>query len=162
MQNKYKLPPDVRKSVIHLVEGYERRKRKIKAREDDILSISSVRYETALFKNGKSIEECRVYTPGGKGKKSSPVEDAALKLEKLHNSFDYKCVKAIDEALESLPLHNYENELAARIKKAIIVSCAIGKKFKFRYSGIVGIEASYFYALRSRFLYIIAVKLDFI
>ena len=154
MQNKYKVPQDVRETVIRLVKGYERRKRKIAEREREIIALDGARFET--------LGSERVYTPSGKGGTSSPTEIKAMRLAKLHESFDFRCVQAIDEALAALPIRHYPPELAAKIRQTIIISCAIGKKFKFSYSGIVGIEARYFYALRSMFIHTVAKKLDFI
>lgn len=158
MQNKYKLPDDIRKTVIDLVKGYERRKKKIAQKEREICSTPGGRYETIKTELGEE----RVFLPSGKGGTSSPIEQQAAHLEKLHNSFDYKCVTAIYSALEALPLKNYNPELAKKVRDCIIASCVHGKKFKFRYSGIVGIEATRFYQLRSLFLISVAQKLDFL
>lgn len=154
MQNKYQVPPDVRETVIRIVKGYNRRKRKLAEREHDILALDGVRFE--------SSGDERAYTPSGKGGASSPTETKAMRLAKLHESFDARCVRAIDDALNALPISHYPKELADKIRSTIIVSCAIGRKFKFRYSGIVGIEARYFYQLRSMAIYSIAKKLELI
>ena len=159
MQNKYKLPDDIRKTVIDLVKGYERRKKKIARLEREICSAPGAKYEIIKTEHGEE----RVYLPSGKGGTSSPVEQQAAELEKkIYNSFDYKCVKAIESALESLPLSNYNNELAKKVKDCIIASCVYGKKFVFRYSGIVGISERTFYRARHLFLYLVAQKLDFL
>ena len=152
MQNKYKIPPDVRETVIRLVKGYDRRKRKITNAEREITSLDGTRFET----HGNE----RVYTPNGKGGASSPTEVKALRLAKLHESFDYKCVQAIDEARQALPITHYPHELAEKIRRTIIISCALGKKFRFRYSGITGIVVAHFYRLRSQFIFSVAEKLD--
>ena len=156
MQNKYKLPDDIRKTVIDLVKGYERRKKKIAQKEREICSPLGGRYETIKTELGEE----RVFMPSGKGGTSSPIDQQAVRLERLHQGFDYRCVKAIDSALEALPLKNYNPELAKKVRDCIIASCVYGKKFKFRYSGIVGIEASRFYQLRSLFIISVAQKLD--
>lgn len=158
MQNKYKLPDDIRKTVIDLVKGYERRKKKIAQKEREICSTPGGRYETVKTELGEE----RVFLPSGKGGTSSPIEQQAARLEKLHQGFDYKCVKAIESSLDALPLKNYNPELAKKVRDCIIASCVYGKKFKFRYSGIVGIEATRFYQLRSLFLISVAQKLDFL
>ncbi len=158
MQNKYKLPDDIRRTVIDLVKGYERRKKKIAQKECEICSTPGGRYETIKTELGEE----RVFLPSGKGGTSSPIEQQAARLEKLHQGFDYKCVKAIESSLDALPLKNYNPELAKKVRECIIASCIYGKKFKFRYSGIVGIEVSRFYQLRSLFLISVAQKLDFL
>ncbi len=157
MQNKYKLPDDVRETVIRLVKGYERRKKKISDEENEICSIGGGRYESVRNENG---DEERVFQPSGKGGKSTPVEHQAEAMIKLHNSFDYRCVKAIDEALDELPLSHFDERVSAKIRQCMIISCVLGKKFKFRYSGIIGIEHDRFYKIRSKFLFLIAKKLE--
>lgn len=140
------------------MKGYERRKKKIAQKEREICSTPGGRYETIKTELGEE----RVFLPSGKGGTSSPIEQQVARLEKLHNSFDYKCVKAIESSLDALPLKNYNPELAKKVRDCIIASCVYGKKFKFRYSGIVGIEATRFYQLRSLFLISVAQKLDFL
>lgn len=158
MQNKYKLPPDVRKTVIGLVQGYKRRKKEIQRQEDEICSPTATKYET--IQSGDDWENAeRVYLPSGKGTVSSPVEVQTLALINLHNSFDYKCNKCIDEALKELDLSAYSMELSDRIKATIIISCEMGRNFQFYRSGIIGVSESTFYRLRHRFLYSVAKKL---
>lgn len=159
MQNKYKMPPDVRRTVISIVQGYERRKIELRRDEEDILSLGSGKFETVKDAEGKDTE--RAFMPSGKGGKSSAVENQAMRLLNLHNSFDYRCNKAIDEALDSLPLSAYNTELAKKIRETIKLSCADGR-FCFARSGIVGIEQTRFYQLRSIFLLSVAKKLKYL
>lgn len=158
MQNKYKMPPDVRRTVISIVQGYERRNIELRRDEEEILSLGSGKFETVKDDDGKDTE--RAFMPSGKGGKSSAVENQALRLMNLHDSFDYRCNKAIDEALSSLPLSAYNAELAKKVRDMIFLSCKIGRRFNFARSGIVGIERSRFYQLRSVFLLTVAKKLD--
>ena len=166
MQNKYKMPPDVRKTVISIVQGYERRKIKLRRDEENILSLGSGKFETLTVEkeqNGKKKKDTeRAFMPSGKGGKSSAVENQAMRLLKLHNSFDYRCNKAIDEALDSLPLSAYNTELAKKVRNMIFLSCILGKRFCFERAGIVGIEKSRFYQLRTVFLISIAKKLGYL
>ena len=152
MQNKYKMPSDVRRTVISIVQGYDRRRIKLKRDEDRIIKLGGGKYEE---KDGE-----RVFLPSGKGGKSSAVENQALELMRLHDSWDYRCNKAIDEALAALPLDGYTPELAKKVREKILFSCQIGRQFCFSRSGIVGIEASRFYQLRSIFLLFVAKKLN--
>lgn len=154
MQNKYKMPSDVRRTVISIVQGYERRRREIREAEEDITSLSGARFETV---NGE-----RVYLPSGKGGKSSVSEVQAMRLMNLHNSFDYRCNIAIEDALNELPLQDYNTELAEKVKNKIMLSCVLGKRFIFRYEGLEGISERMFYYKRSEFLHIIAKKLNFL
>ncbi len=160
MQNKYKLPSDVRKTVIGLVQGYNRRKREIQKQEEEICAVGSAKYETIQSSDDWENAE-RVYLPTGKGGVSSPVETQAIALINLHKSFDYRCNQSIDEALRELTLDSCNKDISERIKKTIIVSCEEGKKFKFYRSGVIGISESTFYRLRHQFLYSVAKKLDF-
>ncbi len=160
MQNKYKMPSDVRRTVISIVQGYERRKIELRCDEEDILSLGSGKFETVTDDKGKETE--RAFMPSGKGGKSSAVENQAMRLMNLHNSFDYRCNKAIDEALKSLPLSDYNPELADKVRVKIMESCQIGRRFNFDYSGLTGISRRTFYRLRNRFLFHTAKKLDFI
>ncbi len=156
MQNKYKLPDDVRKTMLGIVKGYNRRQEEIRRREDEICSANGGRYETYIVGG----EEQRVFTPSGKGSTSSPVERQAAALAKYHESdFNYLANKAIDEALSSLPLNKYHS--AEKIRKTILNSCKYYRKYPFGYSGIDEISEKTFYNYRNMFLYFLAKKLDY-
>lgn len=160
MQNKYKIPSDVRKTVIGIVQGYERRKIELKRDEEEILSLGSGKFESVQDDKGKETE--RAFMPSGKGGKSSAVENQALRLMNLHNSLDYKRNEAIDKSLSALPLNDYNPELAKKVREKIMLSCILEKRFIFRYEGLEGISERTFYRLRNRFLFSIAKKLDYI
>lgn len=160
MQNKYKMPPDVRTTVIGIVKGYERRKIELRRDEENILSLGSGRFESVQDDKGKETE--RAFMPSGKGGKSSAVENQAMRLMDLHNSWDYRCNMAIDKALETLPLDTYNPELAKKVREKIMLSCVLGKRFVFRYEGLEGVSERMFYYKRSEFLYMVAKKLDFL
>lgn len=165
MQNKYKMPPDVRRTVISIVQGYERRKIELRRDEEEILSLGSGKFETLTVEkeqNGKKKKDTeRAFMPSGKGGKSSAVENQAMRLLNLHNSLDYKRNDAIDKALANLPLNGYTPELAEKIMEKIMESCQIGR-FNFDYSGLQGVSRRTFYRLRNRFLFYIAKKLKYI
>lgn len=154
MQNKYKMPSDVRRTVISIVQGYDRRKIDLQRDEERIISLGGGKYEE---KNGE-----RVFLPSGKGGKSSVVENQALELMRLHDSWSYRCNKAIDESLAALPLVGYNPELAKKVREKIFLSCQIGRQFNFEYSGLTGISRRTFYRQRNRFLFYIAKKLEYI
>lgn len=159
MQNKYKLPDDVRKTMLSIVRGYNRRQAEIKRREEEICSVSGERYETYTIDG----EEHRVFTPSGKGGTSSPVENQAAALAWYHESdSDYLRNKAIDEALNDLPVKHFTPSESRRIKENIIESCRKGRFYNFNYSGITEIERSRFYQYRNMFLYFLAKKLNFL
>lgn len=145
MQNKYKMRPYEKQQAIAIVKGYNDYKRYIKDEESRILSFGSGNYESS---GGE-----RAYQPHGKGGTSSPTENKALQFERLHNSYEYRCVKAVEKAFDSLPLEHYNGELAKKIRRAIYSSCVKDKNsFNFERSGIIGLERSRFYQLRSLFL----------
>ncbi len=160
MQNKYKMPPDVRSTVIGIVKGYERRKIELRRDEENILSLGSGRFESVQDDKGKETE--RAFMPSGKGGKSSAVENQAMRLMSLHNSFDYRCNDAIDKALAALPLNGYNPKLAEKVREKIMLSCVLGKRFVFRYEGLEGVSERMFYYKRSEFLYMVAKKLNFL
>lgn len=160
MQNKYKMPSDVRRTVISVVQGYERRKIELRRDEEEILSLGSGKFESVQDDKGKETE--RAFMPSGKGGKSSAVENQAMRLMYLHNSWDYRCNQAIEKALAALPLDGYNPDLAKKVREKIMLSCVLGKRFIFRYEGIEGVSERMFYYKRSEFLYMVAKKLDFL
>ncbi len=157
-QNSYKLPSDVRLTLINIVKGYDRRAQLIKEKEEEICSVGGgSKYETYIVASG---EERRTFLPFGKGGTSSPVENQAERLEGYHNSFDYRCNKAIDDALNELSLEKYKN--AQIIKNGILNSIKNYRNYPFSQTMIDEISEKTFYGLRIKFLYILAKKLNFL
>ena len=152
MQNKYKLPDYLRLNALAVVKSYKSYKNEVKDEENRIFSFGNANYET--------VGQERVYLPSGKGGKISPTEDQAMQLEKLHNSYPYKCVQAIDDALDVV-LKNYVGMHSEKIGAALIRSCECGRTFNFDYSGIDGLSRRTFYRLKNQFLYQICKKMNF-
>ncbi|MGN0548048.1 MAG: hypothetical protein ACI4IM_00450 [Acutalibacteraceae bacterium] len=150
MQNKYKLPDHVKGSALAIVKSYEAYKRDIKDEENRILSLGGSNYE--------SVGNERVFLPNGKGGVNSPTENKAMQLEKLHNSYKYRCVKAVESALRELPIEATP-AIAKKIRQAIYSSCTKGRCFNFDRSGIDGLSRSTFYRYRNCFLFLVAKKI---
>lgn len=153
MQNKYKLPDYARSSALSVVKSYEAYKKDIKDEENRILSFGSSHYETV----GKE----RVYLPSGKGGSSSSTEDQAMQLERLHNSYKYRCVQTVENSLKELQIDGTA-ELVKKVKQAIYSSCKKGRCFNFDRAGIKGISRPTFYRYRNIFLALVAQKMNFV
>ena len=139
-------------NALAIVKSYKSYKKEVNDEENRIFSFGSANYET--------VGQERVYLPSGKGGKSSPTEDQAMQLEKLHTSYPYKCVQAVDDALNTV-LKNYAHIHSEKIRAALIRSCECGKTFNFTYSGIDGLSRASFYRLKNHFLYQICKKMRF-
>ena len=144
MQTEYKMQPYERQQAIAIVKAYKAYKADVFSEEESILSLNGGEYET--------IGDERAYQPHGKGGKSAPTEDKALRLQKLHESYKARCVQAVEYAFASLPIKYYTPELQKKVKQALFASCVKGRYFRFEHSGIVGLERSRFYQIRSLFL----------
>lgn len=160
MQNKYKIPKDVRGVLINIIKGYDRRAVEIKEREAEICSVGGGRYETYTVSTGHGTEERRAFTPGGKGGTSSPVENQYNELAYYHeHDDDFIANKTIDEVLAALPLEKYEN--SEKIREQIFISCKKYKEYPFRNTGIYEISEETFYQLRNLFLYNLEKRISF-
>lgn len=144
MQTKYKMQPYERQQAIAIVKAYKAYKADVLSEEKSILSLNGGKYET--------IGDERAFQPHGKGGKSAPTEDKALRLQRLHESYKARCVQAVEYAFASLPIKHYTPELQKKVRQALFASCVKGRYFRFEYSGTVGLERSRFYQIRSLFL----------
>ena len=149
MQNKYKRRDHVKGSALSVVKSYEAYKREIKDEENKILSLGGSNYEL--------VGNERVFLPNGKGGVNSPTENKAIQRDKIHNSYKYRCVKAVECALRELPIEATP-AIAKKIRQAIYSSCTKGRYFNFDRSGIDGLSRSTFYRYRNCFLFLVAKK----
>ena len=153
MQTKYKMQPYERQQAIAIVKSYKAYKADVLNEEKSILSLSGGKYET--------IGDERAFQPHGKGGKSAPTEDKALKLQKLHESYKARCVQAVEYAFARLPIKHYTPELQKKVKQALFASCVKGRYFRFEYSALDGIGRATFYRIRNQFLFEVIEKIKF-
>ena len=150
MQNQYKIPDHVKGSALSVVKCYEAYRREINDEENKILSLGGSNYE--------SVGNERLFLPNGKGGVNSPTENKAIQLEKIHNSYKYRCVKAVESALRELPIEATP-AIANKIRQAIYSSCVKGRYFNFYYAGLDCIGKTTFYRYRNVFLFLVAKKI---
>ncbi len=154
MQNKYRLDAGAKRQAMGLIESYQSYKKDIKKEEDKIFSIGSA------LGGYEEIDGERVFSPRGKGGKSSQTENQALRLEALHESHKYRAVQAVEMSF-SETLKYYTPELAGKIQRCIIRSCTQGERFTFAYANVIGISKATFYNIRNRVIYLIAKNMNF-
>lgn len=153
MQTKYKMQPYERQQAIAIVKAYKAYKTDVLSEEKSILFLNGGKYET--------IGDERAFQPHGKGGKSAPTEDKALRLQKLHESYKARCVQAVEYALASLPIKHYTPELQKKVRQALFTSCVKGRYFRFEYSALDGIGRATFYRIRNQFLFEVIEKIKF-
>jgi len=137
MQNKYKLPEDVKTACSAYVRGYKRLVYEYNQKRDIIIN----------SQKNKSFAS----PAGGYGESSEPEIKAQL-LEKLEQHINTKIMKAVEQAElhigDDLP---DENE-RVKLREAIIDCCKDRRRFVFRYYGL-DMDKSTFYRRRNKFLY---------
>ncbi len=152
-QNKYKLPDDVRFTVLGYVRGYKRRLAAyLQAREEILLSSPDV-YTTYKDENGV---ECRQYN-GHSGSVCRPVENKQERLERLELSKEVGRMRAVEKADVEIGLDIKSDEVRWKLKKAIKLSCESGRKYPYRALDVPGVSEDRFYDYKRKYLYTIAV-----
>lgn len=156
MQNKYKLPKDVYQTVIWIIRGQERREQDYKSNKDEILNGGGAKYIKRYNQSLKSNEY--IYLPKGHSNQSS-TEIKALALAVLESTEETKRMKAVINSL---------NEAASRfdnaddIKQAIIKNIIDRHEYPYHKLGDLYISINTFYSCKSKFIYLVAKKLNFI
>lgn len=162
MQNKYKLPDDVRRTVISIVRGQERRKREYKEAYDNILNSSGAKYVTYNMQNGNAEQEqARAYLPAAKNAKViSDTERKTLALEALENSQDTQTMHIVESALNDIGTDIANKELRKQLSNAVYLNC-LSRKHPYEYFFIPGISRKMFYKYKNHFLFSLAKKLNY-
>lgn len=157
MQTKYKVPDDVKRTVLGYVRGYKRRLRWYLDQRSDILYGSPTRYEAYKGKDGK---EGHAYQPRG-GMSSNPTASAGERLAALEQHPNVRIMRAIERALEDVGNDIVSDAERIKLKDAIMESCVVGRNFTFEYWALP-MSKDTFYNHRLRFIQSVAITLNII
>ena len=156
-KQKYKLPEDLKWHCIWLVRGHERRVALYNERRNAVLHGSS---QPAIVDHRTNDGEIiGVHISRGSGK-SDPTAGKAIKLEKIENMTDTKIIRAVEQS-KFLIGTDCDERQRQRLATAIWDSCVLGRDFIFDYYD-VPMDKATFYRRRMKFLWSIALLMDFV
>ena len=160
MQNKYKLPEDVRRTAISIVRGQERRRCDYNAAYDNIMKSSGASYETYTYvdKNNNK-QQARAYLPHKQTATDSVTETKAFALMKLNSRQSTKIMNIVDEALNDIGDGIQNEKLRGDLSKAIYLNC-LHRKYPYEHFYLPGISRDMFYKIKNKFLFDLSKKLD--
>ena len=144
-QTKYKLPDDLKKQCLSLVQGYKRRVYIYHQRRNAIIYASPA-------------------PPDGQPKGSMTGDNTARKtekLEKIEDYFDTRAMRAVEQSLNTVGVDLVDESHRKRLMDAVWDSCIEGRNFIFEYRNLP-IGKTNFYERRREFLYKIAKLMDFL
>lgn len=162
MQNKYKLPEDVRGSILYMLRGLERRRREMREAERNICSLNGSARTRATVDGG----DVYVFLPSAHAGGASAVESKADELAKLHESFDYKFITAVESADRqvrcAMEAAGFPASLRDKVVSQLYNSFKPGRQFNYYHTDldVCGISQPKFYRLRNEFLRHIAKELE--
>lgn len=159
MQTKYKMPADVRLSIISIVKGQSRRELEYRQKKSDILQGGGAKYIT--YENPKTHESHRLYLPGSNSNKSV-TEIKALALNSLENDAETKRMIAVQQALVETVNDIDDIEQKHKIQSAILNNINDRRRYPYRFLYLPGISKEKFYMYKSKFIYTVAKKLNFL
>ncbi len=161
-QTKFYLTDDVKRLMIELVRGYNRRLQIYLSARENIMLGSPCHYVTYKVKTKRkdgtiAFKECRQYF--NNSTIGDPTADKYLRLEALENHIETKRMRAVEEAKLHIGLDLCE-EQRQRLTDAIWDSCIQGRNF--RLDPALPIGKTNFYERRRKFLSEIAKKTEFL
>lgn len=136
MQNKYKIPEDVKTACISYVKGYKRLVYEYHKKRNDIIYA------------GKNTSFDKL---PGNGRMSDEPCDKTVKLDEIEGHFDTKIMKAVEQAKLHIGVDIPDEDERQRLKEAIVDCCRDGRRFVFRYCGL-NMDKATFYRRRNKFL----------
>lgn len=160
MQNKYKIPDDVKRTVISIVRGQQRRRAEYKAAYDNIINSGSASYETYTYadEHGKE-QQARAFMPHSQSTESV-TERKAFALMELNSRQSTKTMNIVDEALGSIGEDILNETLRRDLSNAIYLNC-LSRKYPYEHFCLPGISRRMFFKSKNKFLFELAKKLEF-
>jgi hypothetical protein len=152
-QTKYKLPDDVRQSVLGYVRGYKRRVKWYKDQREAIIYRTPVRFETYI-PDPAHPSQSWAYQPRGNGT-SNPTLNAADALVELESHPEVRIMRAVEQAQVAVGVEVRSEQERNKLRRAVLDSCVDGRDFMFEYTALA-MGRSSFYRARQRFLWQIA------
>lgn len=147
MQNKYKLPDDVRYMCIGIVKGHRRRQHELKSMRNEVIEMHG---QTNSFdENGRACVSN--YIIAG----VSTTEMRGLTLQNLSQQADSKLISAVEQALTDATSEIDSLELQNKLKNALVDSCE-NRRRSYNYFDLPGISRKKFFEYKNKFLYSIA------
>lgn len=157
MQTKEKLPKDVYQATLWVIRGHKRRIKEYNKQKDDILNSGGATY--IKTKNKFSNEWEYIYLPKSKTTQSS-TEVKGMALAMLDQADDTKKIIIVQQALKEVAA-GY-NGCADMISNALMKNIENRHDYPYRNLGNLPLSEKQFYALKSRFIYSVAIKLKLI
>lgn len=163
MSRTKELEQHVKMQVIWALRGYNDYKRKYEEEKEAILTFGSQNYSTRTNPHAATEEDKteRVYIPSG-GSTGSQVEDKAMRLLALEETYGFRVIKAVELAQKVLiAILSQKKTYSERekITEKLFESCVEGRHFNFDYAGILSIGRAQFYNYRTQFIKVIAEEL---
>lgn len=145
MNNKYKLPNDIKSVVLGLVKGQNRRLKLYQKKYNDIIEKNFVDFQS-------STSTTNIH--------NSSTELKILKIEELNNEPDTIILKTIQDSLENI-CSTYPVEISKNLYNGILLNCS-SKHYSYEKLNIPTISRNKFYSYKNMFLYDIATKFNLI
>lgn len=160
MQTKYKLPKDVYQSTLWIIRGQQRRESEYKEKYYDILEGGGANYISKRNKDGKETE--RIYMPSGKGTNKSSTEIKALALDALENSEETIKMRNVQQALDEIGNDIADCNIRNNLINALLLNIDDRHNFSYEYLYLPEISKKRFYQYKSKLIYLVALKNNFI
>ena len=168
MSRRKRLPDDVRKFCIALVQGYERRKKEYNLLRADLINTTPCNI-VKIPESGKkaNADQCPderkwegAWIPGSHyaSRTTEDITDRVMELEKLPET---QYMRAVEYAIGNVG-RDLSEDGRDRLVAAIFKSCVQGRKYPFERLGIEGMERSCFYDRRMKFLIDVAKFLQIV
>lgn len=156
MQTKYRLPKDIYQATLWIIRGQQRRIEEYKRKKDDILNGGGASY--IKQKNRYTDEFEYIYLPKSKTTQSS-VEIKGMALAALDDDESTKKMLIVEQALKAAVSSYSEPQ---RISAALMKNIENRHEYPYRCLGNLPLSEKEFYALKAKFIYFVAFKLELI
>lgn len=163
IKNKHNIPEDVKRTVISIVRGQERRRQDYANEYDDIMNGSSAPFVEYVETDSKgNLKQARAYLPKGKDNHISSTESKALALQKLNEKKETLRMKTVDEELNKIGEDIADIKSRRQLSNAIYLNC-INRSYTYERAALpCFISRKKFYQYRNEFLYRVAKELELI
>lgn len=156
-KNKYKIPNDVKLTVINIIRGQERRKAEYSKRYDDIINGTSAPFVEYELKHNDKTETARAFLPKSNGSNISSTESKALALKALDEEHWVFIMNTVTAELAAIGGDIHNQKLRQQVIKAVYLNC-ISRSYPYEYFYLPGISRKSFFRYKNIFIFNLANK----
>lgn len=162
MQTKYKLPKDIYSSVLWIIRGQARREMEYNEKYSDILNGGGAKYIRICSEDKDWKKEEWAYMTNSHNGNQSTTEIKSMALLSLEQNPETEKMRAVQQVLINIGTDISNPELRRELQASILNNINNRRDYNYNRLNLPGISRDKFFSYKSKFIFDVAKRINFI